>query len=105
MKVRLHGQRVWGQSAPDRNFGGGEAPEWPASGVPIEGHAAHRHLEFTAGLRRVDWVRIVVDDEGNLLGAEVEGVGYRLPVSVPVPLRVATDLIVAGTPWLKCHAT
>lgn len=61
--------------------------------------------EFAAGLRRVDWVRILVDRDGKLIGATIEGVGYRLPVTVPVPMRVATELIVAGTPWVKCQTT
>ena len=39
------------------------------------------------GLRRVDWVRIVVDDD--TVRAEAVGVGYRLPTSRPIPLPLA----------------
>ncbi len=48
------------------------------------------------GLRRVDWVRLVVDDDG--VRAEAVGVGYRLPMSRPIPLPVAAALIAGGTP-------
>ena len=90
MKVRLHGDQPSERSRTDS-----------------EARARARHPsrpESIAGLRRVDWVRILVDEAGNFLSAKVEGVGYRLPVTVPVPRQVATDLIVAGTPWVKCHA-
>jgi hypothetical protein len=50
----------------------------------------------TAGLRRVDWVRFVVDDEA--VRAEAVGVGYRLPVVRPIPLSVAAALLAQGTP-------
>jgi hypothetical protein len=50
------------------------------------------------GLRRVDWVRILVD--GDELRAEATGVGFRLPVTTPIPLAVAGELIAAGTPYI-----
>ncbi len=49
-----------------------------------------------AGFRRVDWVRFVVEDRG--VRAEAVGVGYRLPVSRPIPLSVAAELLAQGTP-------
>lgn len=48
------------------------------------------------GLRRVDWVRFVVDDD--VVRAEAVGVGFRLPVSCPIPLAVAAALMAQGTP-------
>ena len=36
------------------------------------------------GLRRVDWVRLVVDHDA--VRAEAVGVGYRLPADPPHPL-------------------
>jgi hypothetical protein len=50
----------------------------------------------TAGLRRVDWVRFVVDHDA--VRAEAVGVGYRLPVACPIPLSVAAALLAQGTP-------
>ena len=70
--------------------GGPAAPATPAS---RRQSAANR-----AGLRRVDWVRLSVDDTDVRVRAEVMGVGHRLPVVCPVPLSVAADLIAAGTP-------
>jgi len=49
-----------------------------------------------AGLRRVDWVRFVVDDDA--VRAEAVGVGYRLPTTRPIPLSVAAALLAEGTP-------
>jgi len=50
----------------------------------------------TTGLRRVDWVRFVVEKED--VRAEAVGVGYRLPASRPIPLSVASELLAQGTP-------
>lgn len=50
----------------------------------------------TTGLRRVDWVRLVVDHDA--VRAEAVGVGYRLPAARPIPLSVAAALMAAGTP-------
>lgn len=49
-------------------------------------------------MRRIDCVRLVFDGERSR--AEVVGVGYRLPVSRPIPLGVAGRLIASGTPHL-----
>ena len=48
------------------------------------------------GMRRVTCVRIVLG--GPSVRAEVVGTADRLPVVRPVPLRVASALIAAGTP-------
>jgi hypothetical protein len=48
------------------------------------------------GLRRVDWVRFVVDH--GEVRAEAVGVGYRLPTTRPIPLSVAAALRSQGTP-------
>jgi hypothetical protein len=49
-----------------------------------------------AGLRRVDWVRFVVDHDA--VRAEAVGVGYRLPAARPISLSVAAALLAQGTP-------
>jgi len=49
-----------------------------------------------AGLRRVDWVRFVVDRDA--VRAEAVGVGYRLPAARPISLSVAATLLAQGTP-------
>ena len=57
-----------------------------------------------AGLRRVDWVRFVVDHDA--VRAEAVGVGYRLPATRPIPLSLAAALIADGTPAVtrRLHA-
>lgn len=55
-----------------------------------------------AGLRRVDWVRLLID-HGHLR-AEAVGMGFRLPVTLPIPLSVAAELIAAGTPHVTHSA-
>lgn len=49
------------------------------------------------GLRRVNWVLIVMDDD--VPRCQVAGVGHRIPVRRTVPLRTAVALIAAGTPY------
>jgi hypothetical protein len=53
------------------------------------------------GLRRIDWVRLVVSDDH--VGAEVVGVGYRLPRSCPIPMSLAATLIASGVPHTTRH--
>jgi hypothetical protein len=48
------------------------------------------------GLRRIDWVRLL--DEGGRFRAEAVGVGFRLPVTCPIPLSLAAELIASGVP-------
>jgi hypothetical protein len=50
------------------------------------------------GLRRVDWVRILLADDD--VRAEATGVGFRIPVTVPIPLALAGELIASGTPFV-----
>jgi hypothetical protein len=53
------------------------------------------------GLRRVDWVRLLVDDDR--VGAEAVGVGFRLPTTCPISLSVAARLISSGVPHVTRH--
>ena len=53
-------------------------------------------LPAATGLRRVDWVRLVV--EHRTVRAEAIGVGYRLPVTCSIPLSVAAALVAGGIP-------
>jgi hypothetical protein len=55
-----------------------------------------KELSGVTGLRRVDWVRFLVDLDA--VRAEAVGVGYRLPVARPIPLSLATALVAQGTP-------
>ena len=48
------------------------------------------------GMRRVSWVRIVVDDHGA--HCEVHGVGHRLPNAHRVSLETALALAAGGVP-------
>jgi hypothetical protein len=48
------------------------------------------------GMRRVSWVRIVVD--GTATHCEVLGVGHRLPNAHPVSLETALALAAGGVP-------
>ena len=60
---------------------------------------AHRPSALTVsalGFRRIECVRLVVDEDGTT--AEVTGVTHRLPRTIRVPLRTATALIEAGVP-------
>jgi len=54
-----------------------------------------------AGLRRVDWVRLVVD-HGHVQ-AEAVGIGFRLPVTRPITLSLAATLIASGIPHVSCY--
>jgi hypothetical protein len=65
-------------------------------GSSLVGHGKPIGALTETGLRRVDWVRIVVDHDS--VRAEAVGVGYRLPTSRPIPLPVAAALIAGGTP-------
>jgi hypothetical protein len=48
------------------------------------------------GFRRVDYVSLIVDEDGT--SAEVTGVTHRLPRTIRVPLHTANELIEAGVP-------
>ena len=53
-------------------------------------------LPVETGMRRVSWVRIVLDDHGA--HCHVLGVGHRLPMSRPVSLDTALALAASGIP-------
>jgi hypothetical protein len=67
-----------------------------SSGAAVSSSAA-----TLIGLRRVDWVRLVVADD--YVGAEAVGVGYRLPTSCPIRMSVAAQLIASGVPHVTRH--
>ena len=50
------------------------------------------------GMRRVAWVRVVLD--GDDCRAEVHGLGHRLPRTRRVPLGLASALAAEGVPLL-----
>ena len=58
-------------------------------------HAAHRSVS-ALGFRRVEFVRLMVDEDGTT--AEVTGITHRLPRTIRVPLHTANALIDAGVP-------
>jgi hypothetical protein len=49
------------------------------------------------GFRRVDRVHVRVDRTGRAT-ADVTGILHRYPRTVPVPITVANDLVLAGAP-------
>jgi hypothetical protein len=51
------------------------------------------------GFRRVEFVRLIVEEHGTC--AEVTGVTHRLPHTIRVPLRTAHALIDAGVPFRR----
>jgi hypothetical protein len=53
------------------------------------------------GLRRVQWVRVLVDGESTR--AEAIGVAHRRPATVPISLRMASRLAAAGVPTVVRH--
>jgi hypothetical protein len=77
------------------------------SGSKVPGHAPFSrkmaradHGVARVGLRRVDWVRLVLDQDQRCVGAEVVGVGFRLPVTCAISVEAAEDLIAQGTPYV-----
>jgi hypothetical protein len=53
------------------------------------------------GLRRIDWVRLLVGE--HEVAAEAVGMGFRLPASRPIPLSLAAELIASGVPSVTRH--
>jgi hypothetical protein len=49
-------------------------------------------------MKRIDWVRIVLD--GDDCRAEVHGVGHRVPRTVRVAMATASTLAAEGVPLL-----
>ena len=72
-----------------RSSGGGVGFAGPVSAAAL------------VGLRRVDWVRLLVDDDH--VGAEAVGVGFRLPTTCPISMSVAARLIESGVPHVTRH--
>jgi hypothetical protein len=70
---------------------------WRSAKARRQGSLRQTPSSSTAtGLRRVDWIRLVVDHDQ--VRAEAVGVGYRLPATRPIPLSVAAALMAGGTP-------
>lgn len=63
--------------------------------------AATSDPDVPLGMRRVEWIRLVVGDGPTR--AEAVGVGYRLPVTIPIPMSTALRLVGRGTPFLLAH--
>jgi hypothetical protein len=61
----------------------------------VEPNAPHRSVS-ALGFRRVQYVRLLVDEDGTT--AEVTGITHRLPRTIRVPLHTAISLIDAGVP-------
>ena len=59
----------------------------------VEPNAPHRSVS-ALGFRRVEFVRLLVDEDGTT--AEVTGITHRLPRTIRVPLHTAIALIDAG---------
>ena len=59
--------------------------------------------ELNVGLRRVDWVRLLVSE--GAIGAEAVGMGFRLPTTCPIPVATAAKLIARGTPFVARSAS
>jgi hypothetical protein len=58
--------------------------------------STRRQSVSALGFRRVEYVRLIVDEDGTT--AEVTGVAHRLPRTIRIPLRTANALIEAGVP-------
>jgi hypothetical protein len=48
------------------------------------------------GLRRVDWIRVLLGADGPR--AEAVGIRHRVPAATPITLAVATRLVADGAP-------
>ena len=55
----------------------------------------------STGLRRIHWVRVLVD--GDNTRAEAFGLAHRRPATVPISLRMASRLAAAGIPMVVRH--
>jgi hypothetical protein len=62
--------------------------------------AAPSSAVIRTGLRRVDWVRLLIGSDGNTIAAQVEGVGHRSLIRRLVPVSLAQELIAGGTPYV-----
>jgi hypothetical protein len=79
----------------------------PFTFSPLAAHDRQKDIGRGAavrvGLRRVDWIRLFVDSDQARVGAEAVGVGFRLPVTCPISLAAAEDLIASGIPSVTCR--
>ena len=73
----------------------------PAAAGGTVARKASASAAALVGLRRVDWVRLLVDDDA--VGAEAVGVGFRLPTTCPISMSVAARLIESGVPHVTRH--
>lgn len=94
---RIEGSGRAGSAAPGSGTVG--PVRVPSAGAEERRDGAARR----AGLRRVDWVRLQVDQDEQPVRAEAMGAGFRLPVTCAIPLSVAADLIASGTPYVTRH--
>ena len=60
------------------------------------GHPKGAARVLDTGMRRVSWVRIVLDEHGA--HCQVLGVGHRLPNARPISLDTALALAARGVP-------
>ncbi len=59
-------------------------------------HVEHEPRGRTVGLRRVDWIRVLLGADGPR--AEAVGIRHRVPVTVPITLAAATRIVAGGAP-------
>jgi hypothetical protein len=78
------------------------APAAVLTGQPSEQRPSCSAALRRSGLRRVDWVRLTLSPEGRPLRAEAVGVAFRLPVTCPISLATAAELVATGTPHATC---
>jgi hypothetical protein len=59
-------------------------------------HVEHETVSRLTGLRRVDWIRVLLGADGPR--AEAVGIRHRSPVTAPITLTAATRLVAGGSP-------
>ena len=64
--------------------------------VATEADGTLHSLHSGLGMRRVNWVRIVIS--GTVVHCDVHGIGHRLPCRRPLSLAFALALRAAGVP-------
>lgn len=70
--------------------------DWPLGRAVRSSDGTVHRLHFGVGMRRVDWVRIVI--RGTAVRCEIHGIGHRLPCRRPLSLASALALRAAGVP-------
>jgi hypothetical protein len=61
-----------------------------------QGTGEHEIGNRVTGLRRVDWIRVLLGADGPR--AEAVGVRHRRPTATPISLAAATELVSRGAP-------